>query len=556
MTQDHSRSDGRIATRGNLLTPAYLWFVGQKKGSALALAAVLGAISNLAFPPFGIWPAMAIGLSGLIWLLDGALFEKRVRSAVFARVFSFGFVYFLIGLHWVASAFLVDPEAHLALVWLPLIVLPAGLSLILAVVMSIGFRFWSDGPGRLLTFTLALVLAEWIRGSLFGVGGLPWNLPGMVWEAGGAISQTASLWGIYGLSLLTVLALVSPAALADARPQGTTAMRAAPVLAAAIVFGGLWGWGSGRLAEGAAGVPGPLVRLVEVGVPQSWKYQSGVAEQMVRRFNDLTGPDDEAAADIVIWPEGALPYYLFEWPDALDAVTAGLGDRSLIVGLVRREGKNGDEPRAYNSLAVLNADSSMRGPLALYDKHMLVPFGEFTPFRSLAAAAGVSTLQNLAANGFHAGPLPVSVRAPGLPPFGPLVCYEAIFPGLSPAGADRPAWLVNISNDSWFGGGAGPHQHASQARYRSIEEGLPMARVAAGGHTGMIDAFGRWTKRGEPADPVLYGEDPEGWRSSVVDTPIPSALGPTLYSRWKDSLFAGMWLSLLLARAFLLRSRR
>lgn len=556
MTQDQSRSFGRIATRGNLLTPAYLWFVSQKSGRALALAAGLGAIANLAFPPFGIWPAMAIGLSGLLWLLDGASFEDRVRLSVFARVFAFGFVYFLIGLHWVASAFLVDPEAHLALVWLPLIVLPAGLSFILAVVMTIGFWFWSDGPGRLVTFALALVSAEWIRGALFGVGGLPWNLPGMVWEAGGAISQTASIWGVYGLSLLTVLAFVSPAALADARPQGTTAMRAAPLLAAAILFGGLWGWGSGRLAGGAPGAAGPLVRLVEVGVPQAWKYQPGVAEQMVRRFRDLTGSDDEAGADIVIWPEGALPYYLFEWPDALDAVTAGLGDRSLIVGLVRREGKKGEEQRAYNSLAVLNADSSMRGPVALYDKHMLVPFGEFTPFRGLAAVIGLSTLQNLAANGFHAGPQPVSVRASGLPPFGPLVCYEAIFPGLSPTGSDRPAWLVNISNDSWFGGGAGPHQHASQARYRSIEEGLPMARVAAGGQTGMIDAFGRWTARGLPADPVLYGEDPEGWRSSVVDAPIPQALEPTLYSRWRDGVFAGLWLCLLLFRAFFLRARR
>jgi apolipoprotein N-acyltransferase len=558
MTQDLSRLDGRIATKGNLLTPVYVWVVAQRGWRAVALTSCLGALANLAFPPLGLWPAMALALSGLVWSLDGALFERRALSAVFTRVFAFGFTFFLIGLHWVASAFLVDPDAHLALVWLPLIVLPAGLALILAGVMTIGFRFWSDGPGRLVTFTIFFVLAEWVRGALFGLGGLPWNLPGMVWLAGGAISQSASIWGIYGLSLLSVLALVSPAALADARAQGTTALRAAPVLAAAVAFGGVWGWGSGRLATGADGQTGPLVRLVEVGVPQAWKYQPGVAEQVVRRFRELTGPDEEGAARIVVWPEGALPYYLFEWPDALDAVTADLGDRRLIVGLARRELTKGDpsRDRAYNSLAVLNSDSSMRGPLALYDKHMLVPFGEFTPLRELAGAVGISTLQNLAASGFYPGPEPATLRAPGVPAFGPLICYEAIFPGLSPTGVDRPDWLVNVSNDSWFGGGSGPFQHAAQARYRAIEEGLPMSRVAAGGLTGMIDAYGRWTAKGERADPARFGDDPEGWRSSVAEARIPSAAPPTLYSRWRDALFWGMWSGLVLIRFFVLRARR
>jgi apolipoprotein N-acyltransferase len=123
-----------------------------------------------------------------------------------------------------------------------------------------------------------------------------------------------------------------------------------------------------------------------------------------------------------------------------------------------------------------------------------------------------------------------------------LICYEAIFPGLSPTGVDRPRWLVNISNDAWFGHLSGPYQHAAQARFRAIEEGLPMARVAAGGFTGMIDAYGRWTARGEPADPKIYGPDPKGWKSSVVDAPIPPMAHATPYSRWRDGLY---WLMLL-----------
>jgi apolipoprotein N-acyltransferase len=134
------------------------------------------------------------------------------------------------------------------------------------------------------------------------------------------------------------------------------------------------------------------------------------------------------------------------------------------------------------------------------------------------------------------------MRVPGIPPFGPLICYEAIFPGLSPTGIDRPRWLVNISNDAWFGHLSGPYQHAAQARYRSIEEGLPMARVAAGGFTGMIDAYGRWTARGKPADPKVYGPDPKGWTSSVVDAAIPPMAQASPYSRWRDGLY---WLMLL-----------
>jgi apolipoprotein N-acyltransferase len=408
--------------------------------------------------------------------------------------------------------------------------------------VNIGFRFWCAGPARLIIFSVAFMLGEWLRGSLFGIGGLPWNLPGMVWAPGEAVSQSASIWGIYGLSMLTVVALASPATLADSRARGTTGSRAAPIVVAAIVFGAIWGWGARRLATIPEQPDGPMVRLVEAGVPQGEKYRPGVAEKIVLRFRDLTGPDAPDTPSIVVWPEGALPYYLFEWPEALDLITESIGGRRLIIGLARRENPGADEERAYNSLGVISGDSATRGPLALYDKHMLVPFGEFTPFANVLKLIGLKTLQNLAPGGFDAGPAPASVRVLGLPEFGPLICYEAIFPGLSPTGLDRPRWLVNISNDSWFGNLTGPYQHAALARYRTIEEGLPMARVAAGGLTGMIDSYGRWAARGHRPDPAIYGPDPDGWKASILDAPIPAAAEPTPYSRWRDGMF---WIMLL-----------
>src|SRR5688572_29772677 len=235
------------AMRGNFLAPVYLWVAGQKGWRALALAAALGAIANLGFPPIFVWPAMAVALTGLVWSLDAARLAERPLRSAFWRVFAFGFAYYLVGMHWIAAAFLVDADAYLIFIWMPLIALPGGLALLLAFFLNLGFRFWCPGPARLILFSVAFMFAEWFRGSLFGIGGLPWNLPGMVWEPGGAISQSASIWGIYGLSALTVIALASPATLADARARGTTGSRAAPIIVAAIVFGGIWGWGARRL---------------------------------------------------------------------------------------------------------------------------------------------------------------------------------------------------------------------------------------------------------------------------------------------------------------------
>ncbi len=536
------------------MTIAYDWVTRLRRRKALMLAAGLGLAGNLAFPPIWIWPMLAIALCGLVWLLDGARATPKPGPAAFWRTFAFGFGYFLGGLHWIAAAFAVDVGAHLALIWMPLVLLPGGLALILAAVMRLGFRFWNSGPARLVTFAVFFTIAEWIRGALFGLGGLPWNLPGMVWAPGGSISQSASIWGIYGLSLLTVVGLTAPATLLDIRPRGSFGSRAAPVLVAAIVFGAVWGWGARRLADNPETLGETTVRLVDAGVRQSDKFEDGTVQRLLQRYRALSGPDDPTSPSIVIWPEGALPAFLFEWPELLDAVADRIGDRRLIMGVARRELDLQGEERSYNSLAVLTGASALNGPLYVYDKHMLVPFGEFMPFGGLLEAVGLETLQNLSPGGWDPGPPPATVNIAGMPSFAPLICYEAIFPGLSPAGVDRPRWLVNISNDSWFGIFLGPYQHAAQARYRSIEEGLPMARVAVGGMTGMIDAYGRWTARARSPDPEQYGPDPEGWSAHIVDAQLPDPAPPTVYSQRRDGIF---WIMLIILNfGFLVLPRR
>jgi apolipoprotein N-acyltransferase len=534
-----SRSSGLPGfLRGDIITPGYLWVTGCKGWKAHVLAAGLGVFANLAFPPIWFWPALAIALSGLIWLIDGAKLQQKPGLAVFLRVFFFAFGLFVVGLHWVAAAFLVNPGAHLAFIWMAVLLLPGGLALIWAAIMRVAFYMWFPGPARLIVFVVFLSLAEWVRGHLFG--GFPWNLPGMVWEPGGAISQTVSIWGVYGLSALTIFAMAAPGALADARPRGATATRAGPAAAAAVVFGALWGWGAHRLDTIPKDpTPGQMVRLISAGVPQSDKYQNGQGRHILQRYLDLSGLDDGKSPPIIIWPEGALPFAPFEADGAIDLIIDRIGNRRLIFGLVRY----GEQDKAYNSLAVMNGMSPVPQKDGTYDKAMLVPFGEFTPLRELAAKVGIPTLQELAKDGFFPGEEPgATLKTAGVPPFGALICYEAIFPGLARAGADRPRWLVNISNDSWFGSLSGPYQHAAQARFRAIEEGVPMARVAAGGFTGVIDAYGRWSARANPADPTVWGQDPKGWTSAILDAEIPPVAEPTPYSSWRQGLF---WLMVL-----------
>lgn len=546
MFEKYKLAEAQFAPSGNFLAMPYNFLNALSGTSALIFCFVLGALSNLSFAPLNFWPMMMVSLVGFVWLLDGATRQKKPRSAVFWRTLLFAFGQFGVGFHWVAFAFLVDAKAHASLVWVSML-LPLGLAFIWAVIVRIAIHFWCPGPARIIVFAAMLFIAEWTRGHLFG--GFPWNLPAMVWAPGGSVSQSASIFGVWGLSALTLLLFSAPAALCDGRTQTGSKSggvgRAIPIIVVALVFGCAWGWGSHRLADAESDTLGQKVRLVDVGVPQSEKFKPEVRKLVLRRYLQLTEPDTGENPRIVIWPEGAVPYALLQYPDALDPVTENLGARRLIVGtsFVNRQFH---PERWFNSLAVLSQGNSVAE--AVYYKHRLVPFGEMVPFRNLAARFGVGALQQIAEAGFHAGPKPAPLSVEGIPDFQPLICYEALFPGLLPKrneetslqgvesdmAFERADWIVNISIDSWFGPLWAPYQHFEHARYRAIEEGLPMARVASRGISGMVDGYGQVTALAAAPDFTQYPEDPKGWKSRVLDTEIPAALLPTLYSKYRE----------------------
>jgi apolipoprotein N-acyltransferase len=491
------------------------WVRGVAGWRRLAFAFAAGAVSATGFAPLEFFPALLLGYAILMLLIDGARAGPRaIRNAALAG-WGFGFGQFLFGLHWIGYAFLVDPSAHLWQMPFALLFLTAGLGLYGGLAAGLAAYLWRPGAARLLLFAVLYSACEWLRGHLFT--GFPWNLPAYGWGASLAILQTASVFGAYGLSFLTVLLGGSLADLLS-RPR-----RSSGPATMATLFAAFWVYGAVVLAiTPEADVPGVRVRLVQPDIPQAEKY---LPQFVGRNWQRLTGLSRlPGNPGLIVWPEAAPPFFLERAPEALDEIALLTGRvKTLITGAARRTGGPGDRSY-YNSLYMFG-----HGPPLIYDKFHLVPFGEYVPFAGLLNHFGITKLTAGEA-GFAAGDGPHVYALPGLPMVTPLICYEVIFPGavLAPSPAPRPGWLVNVTDDSWFGPWAGPRQHLLIARVRAIEEGLPIARAANTGISAMIDPVGRVRAR------TRLGE------MGVLDTALPQALGRTLYARLGDGIFFGL----------------
>ena len=471
-----------------------------------------GAFSALGFAPVNFFPALLLGFAVLVLLLDGADRSPHPfrKAAVSGWAFAFG--QYLVGWHWIGYAFLVDPSAHLWQLPFAILVLTGGLALYAGAACALALCFWQDGPARLLVFAIFYGAAEWVRGH--ALTGFPWNLPAYGWGASLAVMQSASLFGAYGLSFLTILLGASLAEFCAA-PR-----RLMAPLATVALFAGLWTYGAFRLAAAPeSSVANMMVRLVQPDVPQNEKYVRRYVLRNWQRLLDLSRAPGPVTH--IIWPEAAPPFLLDRSPVAL-AEIADLtrANRSLITGASRATRATGDLS-FYNSLYIFGPGG---GPPAIYDKFHLVPFGEYVPFANLLGRIGITKLTE-GQGGFSSGDGPHIYRVPGAPAVTPLICYEIIFPAVVTT-SQRPGWLVNVTDDSWFGPWAGPMQHLLIARMRAIEEGLPVARAANTGISAMIDPLGRITAR------LDLG------RMGVVDAPLPRALMPTPYTRFGDALFA------------------
>jgi apolipoprotein N-acyltransferase len=469
-------------------------WVGRLRGARRALLAVfLGAFSVLAFAPVHAWPVLFVTFGGVVWLLDGcheahAELGARIRCAALIG-FWFGFGFFLAGLYWVAEAFLVEPWRHGWLIPFVMTAMPAGMALFFAAAAALAMAMWRPGAARVFALAIAFGLAEYARGHVFT--GLPWNLLGYGLLANGPLMQLSALFGVYALSLVGVLLFAMPAAIwgVDRGPNKGTAVLVA-VLLVALGLGYLWG--ERRLAAAADMETGVRLRIVQANIDQAEKWRPENSAEIFADYLDLTrtaGLDD---IDLVIWPETAVPFLLADTPEALAAIAEALPEEtSLLVGSARRvvvrDAGRLDTIRIYNSLLVVDSDGRVVGS---YDKIHLVPFGEYLPFQDFFESLGFMQLTGVR-GGFIAGTGPRLLSVPGAPSTSPLICYEIIFPDDVVDEAARPGWLLNLTNDAWFGSSAGPYQHFHQAQVRAIEQGLPVVRAANTGISAVIDPWGR-----------------------------------------------------------------
>jgi apolipoprotein N-acyltransferase len=489
--------------------------------SLIAFAA--GALSALAMAPLTLWPVLFLTLPTLVWLIDGAGADYgRGLIGAAATGWWFGFGYFLAGLYWVGFAFLVDAPTFGWLLPFAVVGLPAGLAIFTAFGVAAARLLWTGGAMRILALGVALTAAEWLRGHV--LSGFPWNTFGYALTSPLILAQSASVVGIWGLTFIAVVVFASPATLADDRTENR--WRALPLTIGIVVLAAMAAFGALRLARTPTRlVDGIALRIMQPNLQQDVRFNYAAKRQVMDRYIDLSGRPSTAQPVAgepthLIWPESAFPFFLSREPDALAQIAKLLRGRTvLITGAVRlAEPVASSDLGVYNSIYVIGPDGSLD---SFYDKTHLVPFGEYLPFQQFLESLGLQQLTKQR-GGFLAGDRRRLIAVPGAPLALPLICYEIIFPGdLMPKGP-RPGWIVNVTNDGWFGISSGPYQHFQQARLRAIEQGLPLVRAANTGISAVVDPVGRIV------DALPLGTE------GVIDAPLPRPIGAPIYARIGD----------------------
>jgi apolipoprotein N-acyltransferase len=509
-----------------------------------AIAFLAGATGALALPPLGFVPALIAPMTLAVWLIDGSV-DRGARettrwaslSAAFEAGWWWGFGYFVAGLWWLGAAFLVEPDKFAWALPLGVLGLPAGLALFPALGFALARLLWRPDAWRVLALAFGLSASEWLRAVV--LTGFPWNEYGMALGANLTLAQIASVVGLHGLTLAGVAIFAAPATLGTEEGARGRLPTAAAAAALALIFA----FGAWRLAAPeCAAVAGAKLRVVQPNIAQGADFAPDNGMAIVREYLALsdraTSPQTSGVADVthLVWPESAFPFILARNAPALAMITEFLrGGAVLVTGAARMEEDGAGGPRRfYNAIELVDRHGLLP---ERYDKRHLVPFGEYLPFSAVLHRLGVTQFVS-APGGFEAGDGPNVIHIPGLPPAVALICYEAIFPNelgeTFDAPGERPRWLINVTDDAWFGVTSGPYQHFAEARLRAIELGLPLVRAANTGVSAVVDGLGR-----------ILVSAPLG-TEAALDSALPEPLAPTWQYRWGSATAGAIALAFLL----------
>jgi apolipoprotein N-acyltransferase len=494
------------------------------------IAFAAGALSALAMAPFNAWPVLFLTFPTLVWLIDGAGVSRRGGLATAAATgWWFGFGYFIAGLYWIGYAFLVDAPTFGWLLPVAVIGLPAVAAIYMALGVVLARLIWTRGALRILALGVTLTASEWLRGHI--LTGFPWNAFGYALAAPLPLAQAFSVIGIWGLTFIVVVVFASPATLTDDRSE--TRRPWLPLALGVAVLALLGGFGALRLASSPTRlVDGVHLRIMQPNLQQDVRFNYAAKQQVMDTYVALSarasGPQALGLRGTthLIWPESPFPFFLTREADALEQITNLLPQNTvLITGAMRlADPDNPKDSGVYNSIYVIDHSGSID---AIYDKVHLVPFGEYLPFQHLLEQLGLQALTEQR-GGFLAGDRHRLIAIPGAPNALPLICYEIVFPGEATPPGTRPGWIVNVTNDGWFGISSGPYQHFQQARVSAIEQGLPLVRAANTGISAVVDPLGR-----------IVNSLPLG-TEGVLDAPLPRPIAATFYARVGDAPVAIM----------------
>ena len=495
-------------------------------------AFLVGAFSALAMPPFDMFWVLFLTFPVLVWLIDGTAGDPG--HSLIARFFPsfkigwwFAFGYFLAGLWWIGSALLVEADSFAWMLPFAVLGIPALLALFWAIAIALARMFWSDDWRRIFVLAVFIAIAEYLRGILFT--GFPWNTIGYAAMTTPIMMQSVSVLGLYGITPLAIIVFATPAIFAPGSNLKPRRLRAllvfSLVLTVAHISFGVW-----RLQNNPVQfVDDVKIRIIQPVVLQKDKW---LPENESKIFDSYIALSTESSDPVThyIWPESAFPFILTQRRDALAAIANMLPqDSYLITGAMRIEAGLGgkDDLRVFNSVYVINHKGEIVGAA---DKLHLVPFGEYLPFAELAKKLGLQEI-----TGIDGGFTPaisrriLSTKSAG--GFLPLICYEIIFSGQILPNDDnkptaiKPKWIVNVTNDAWFGKTSGPYQHHRQAVIRGVEEGLPVVRAANSGISSVSDAFGRIQIK------LALGE------VGSIDSKLPKPSQNTFYQTFRNYIF-------------------
>lgn len=463
------------------------------------LLALLGAAASLGQSPVS-WPFAALASLAAFGFV--VRFADAPRRAFLDGLY-FGAGYFASCLFWIVEPFFVDPVRHAWMAPFALAGVSVGFAMFWAFACLLGHVVAASPGSRVFATWASLALAEMLRSHV--LTGFPWALPAYIWVES-PVMQAAAFVGSFGLTALTILVAFLPAA-----GFGNRRVWAAPA-ASALALAAVYALGSHRLSLADRSDSGVqfVARVVQPNATQREKWLPEMIPVFFKRQLAFTGAESNIRPDVVVWPEVSLAYAFPNNSEPLGLISEAAGpETTVIVGAMRVE-----RERFFNSLAVIAPGGKATG---FYDKHHLVPFGEYLPLSGLFSRFGLRGLADQF-GALGAGPGPAVLDMGNLGTAAPLICYEAIFPQKLAALGVKPDWILQITNDAWFGEISGPYQHLAQARARAVEQGLPLVRSANTGVSAVVDSYGRIV------DSIPLGE------AGYIDVDVPGKAGLAFYS--------------------------